>query len=209
MRTSHCCSRLPTARESSPASDIGLLDFLASYSLRAMPILGWSWACPICSRFNTLETRFGLAFHARPWMLAGLAFSIEDTTAELLNLDLLTYAGDREMISGLESNPRYRFQQGNISDPILVERLLTEFKPDAAMSQKVRAGQMFNVGGSSEENNLEVVDTLCRRLDDLLPESPHRPHVNLKTFIADVPGHNRRYAIVASKIHDENGGQPQ
>jgi len=70
-------------------------------------------------------------------------------------------------------------------------------------------GQMYNVGGNSEKTNLEVVDTLCALLDELLPESQHRPHAQLKTFVADRPGHDWRYAIDASKIREQLGWQPQ
>ena len=70
-------------------------------------------------------------------------------------------------------------------------------------------GQMYNVGGNSEKTNLEVVDTLCALLDELLPESRHRPHAHLKTFVADRPGHDWRYAIDAGKIREQLGWQPQ
>ena len=70
-------------------------------------------------------------------------------------------------------------------------------------------GEMYNVGGNSEKTNLEVVDTLCTLLDELVPESGHRPHAQLKTFVADRPGHDWRYAIDASKIREQLGWQPQ
>jgi dTDP-glucose 4,6-dehydratase len=70
-------------------------------------------------------------------------------------------------------------------------------------------GEMYNVGGNSEKTNLEVVDTLCSLLDELLPDSPHRPHANLKTFVDDRPGHDWRYAIDASKLRDRLGWGPQ
>ncbi|MBV5310031.1 dTDP-glucose 4,6-dehydratase [Chromatium okenii] len=69
-------------------------------------------------------------------------------------------------------------------------------------------GEVYNVGGNSERTNLEVVDTLCTLLDELLPNSPHRPHVQLKKFVIDRPGHDRRYAIDASKLKRELGWQP-
>lgn len=70
-------------------------------------------------------------------------------------------------------------------------------------------GEIYNVGGNSERTNLEVVDVLCALLDELLPDSPHRPHVELKRFVADRPGHDRRYAIDASKLERELGWTPQ
>ena len=70
-------------------------------------------------------------------------------------------------------------------------------------------GQMYNVGGNSEKTNLEVVDTLCTLLDELVPDAAHRPHAQLKKFVADRPGHDWRYAIDASKIRDQLGWLPQ
>ncbi len=68
---------------------------------------------------------------------------------------------------------------------------------------------MYNVGGNSERTNLEVVDTLCALLDELVPDSAHAPHAQLKTFVADRPGHDWRYAIDASKIREQLGWQPR
>jgi dTDP-glucose 4,6-dehydratase len=70
-------------------------------------------------------------------------------------------------------------------------------------------GEVYNIGGNSEKTNLDVVHTLCDLLDELRPESPHRPHKNLITFVADRPGHDLRYAIDASKIKTELDWEPQ
>ena len=293
---------------------------------------------------------------------------IEELGAEVLNLDLLTYAGNRETVAGLESNPAYRFVQGDIADRELIVRLLEEFQPDAIVNfaaeshvdrsidgpaafintnilgtfnlldcalpywkqlegeraegfrflhvstdevygslgdegafteetsykpsspysaskaasdhlvqawyhtyglptlttncsnnygpyqypekliplmilnalagkplpiygtgENVRdwlfvtdhcraiwevlntgaPGQIYNVGGNSEKTNLQVVDTLCAMLDELVPDSPHKPHAQLKVFVEDRPGHDWRYAIDANKIRREIGWQPQ
>jgi dTDP-glucose 4,6-dehydratase len=72
-----------------------------------------------------------------------------------------------------------------------------------------RPGEVYNVGGNSERTNLEVVDTLCALLDELLPDSPYRPHGRLKTFVADRPGHDRRYAIDSHKLESELGWKPR
>jgi len=71
-----------------------------------------------------------------------------------------------------------------------------------------RPGEVYNVGGNSERTNLQVIDTLCNLLDELVPDSPHRPHTGLKSFVADRPGHDQRYAIDASKLKEELGWVP-
>lgn len=71
-----------------------------------------------------------------------------------------------------------------------------------------RPGEVYNVGGNSERTNLQVVDTLCALLDELLPDSPYRPHGKLKTFVTDRPGHDKRYAIDSDKLRSELGWKP-
>lgn len=64
-------------------------------------------------------------------------------------------------------------------------------------------GETYNIGGHNEKTNLEVVDALCALLDRLRPRPDGRPHAELKTTVADRPGHDRRYAIDAGKIARE------
>lgn len=64
-------------------------------------------------------------------------------------------------------------------------------------------GETYNIGSNNEQTNLQVVEMLCAVLDQLLPQSPFRPHKNLIKFVADRPGHDLRYAIDASKIFRE------
>ena len=70
-------------------------------------------------------------------------------------------------------------------------------------------GQVYNIGGHNEKTNLEVVHTLCNILDEMVPDSPHRPYKNLIQFVEDRPGHDRRYAIDASKIQSQLGWEPR
>lgn len=70
------------------------------------------------------------------------------------------------------------------------------------------AGETYNIGGHNEKQNIEVVHTVCALLDELCPQSPHRPHAQLITHVQDRPGHDVRYAIDASKIQRELGWTP-
>jgi dTDP-glucose 4,6-dehydratase len=72
-----------------------------------------------------------------------------------------------------------------------------------------RVGETYNIGGNCEKTNMEVVKTLCAVLDDLVPDSPHRPHASLITFVKDRPGHDRRYAMNIDKISGELGWRPR
>jgi len=68
-----------------------------------------------------------------------------------------------------------------------------------------RIGEVYNIGGGQEMSNLEMVTTICKILDELLPNSEHRPHTDLVEFVPDRPGHDRRYAIDCSKLEKELG----
>ncbi|AKU14069.1 dTDP-D-glucose 4, 6-dehydratase [Azoarcus sp. CIB] len=70
-----------------------------------------------------------------------------------------------------------------------------------------RLGETYNVGGWNEKPNLEIVHTVCALLDELRPD-PAGPHARLITYVADRPGHDRRYAIDARKIERELGWRP-
>ncbi|HMJ87071.1 MAG TPA: dTDP-glucose 4,6-dehydratase [Vicinamibacterales bacterium] len=72
---------------------------------------------------------------------------------------------------------------------------------------KGRVGEKYNVGGGNERTNLEIVDLICDTVDELHPGAASRRA--LKTYVADRPGHDRRYAIDASKIRRELGWAPQ
>jgi dTDP-glucose 4,6-dehydratase len=94
---------------------------------------------------------------------------------------------------------------GNVRDWLFVEdhchalrRVLTAGRP----------GEVYNLGGNSQRTNLEVVTAVCAAVDALRPGLPHAPCRSLITFVADRPGHDRRYAIDAGKVRRELGWEP-
>jgi dTDP-glucose 4,6-dehydratase len=74
--------------------------------------------------------------------------------------------------------------------------------------ERGRVGETYNIGGNSERANLDVVRTICAILDELHADSPITPHTSLITFVKDRPGHDRRYAINATKIQRELAWTP-
>lgn len=74
---------------------------------------------------------------------------------------------------------------------------------------KGKAGATYNIGGRNERDNLYIVQTICRILDQAVPENLQlygiKSYVELIGFVADRPGHDRRYAIDATKIQEELG----
>lgn len=77
-----------------------------------------------------------------------------------------------------------------------------------AVLGKGRIGETYCIGGGNQPTNLELVKRQCQVLDDLVPDSPYRPHVDLIEFVPDRPGHDRRYAMDTSKIQEELGWRP-
>ncbi|TBN42492.1 dTDP-glucose 4,6-dehydratase [Paracoccus subflavus] len=92
---------------------------------------------------------------------------------------------------------------GNVRDWLYVED-----HADALLLvlERGRDGRSYNIGGENEARNIDLVRTICAHMDDLHPRGA--PHAELITFVADRPGHDRRYAIDPSRIRDELGWRP-
>ena len=69
-------------------------------------------------------------------------------------------------------------------------------------------GETYNVGGWNEKPNIDVVKTICGILDQLQPRSDGKPYIEQITYVTDRPGHDRRYAIDATKLERELGWKP-
>jgi dTDP-glucose 4,6-dehydratase len=69
-------------------------------------------------------------------------------------------------------------------------------------------GETYNIGGNNEVENISLVHLLCQLMDKLAPSLPVRPTEKLITFVQDRPGHDRRYAIDASKMKTQLGWTP-
>ena len=71
-----------------------------------------------------------------------------------------------------------------------------------------RVGEVYNVGGDAEQQNIDVVNTLCQLIDQRRPREDGQPRSSQITYVKDRPGHDRRYAIDASKLKSELGWAP-
>jgi dTDP-glucose 4,6-dehydratase len=77
-----------------------------------------------------------------------------------------------------------------------------------AVLERGRVGETYNVGGDAEMRNIDVVNTICALLDTRRPRADGKPRNTQVTYVADRPGHDRRYAIDATKLKSELGWQP-
>ncbi len=108
------------------------------------------------------------------------------------------------ILSALAGKPIPVYGRGeNVRDWLFVED-----HADALLTvlRRGRLGETYNIGGANEARNIDLVQILCRLLDEFRPADA--PHERLITFVADRPGHDLRYAIDAGKIESELGWSP-
>ena len=74
--------------------------------------------------------------------------------------------------------------------------------------ERGKAGETYLIGGENQPTNLEIIHLITSFLDEMLPDSPYRPHAELIAFVQDRPGHDRRYAMEITKIRNELGWTP-
>jgi dTDP-glucose 4,6-dehydratase len=108
------------------------------------------------------------------------------------------------IINALNGKPLPVYGDGlNVRDWLYVEDHCEAIRTVLA---KGRPGETYNIGGRSEKTNLDVVNTICAVLGE---ERPGRDYRSLITFVADRPGHDRRYAIDSTKIETELSWRPR
>jgi len=111
------------------------------------------------------------------------------------------------ILNALEGKPLPVYGDGsNVRDWLFVEDHCRAIR---RVLQDGRCGEVYNIGGNCQRTNLEVVRAICQTVDELRPDLPHAPCSSLITFVEDRPGHDLRYAIDATKIHQELGWRPQ
>lgn len=93
----------------------------------------------------------------------------------------------------------------NVRDWLFVEDHCAAIR---VVLEKGCVGETYNIGGNSERANIDVVNAICDLVDEMRPEPGVAPRRRLITFVEDRPGHDRRYAIDASKLSRELGWKP-
>lgn len=110
------------------------------------------------------------------------------------------------ILNALEYKPLPVYGDGmNVRDWLFVEDHCSAIRTVLANG---RLGETYNIGGNSERANIEVVKTICDLVDEMKPEPGKSPRRELITYVKDRPGHDRRYAINATKLSHELGWKP-
>ncbi len=118
------------------------------------------------------------------------------------------------ILNALEARPLPIYGDGgNVRDWLYVEDHCSGI---LEVLRHGRSGERYNLGGKCEKRNVEIVDQLCRILEELRPsdgnaalaEAGIRYYADLKTFVEDRPGHDRRYAMDITRVGRELGWQP-
>lgn len=94
----------------------------------------------------------------------------------------------------------------NVRDWLYV---LDHCKGIALVFEKGISGETYNIGGRNERNNLQIVDTICSILDQMKPAKSGKSYKELITFVKDRAGHDKRYAIDATKLETQLGWQAE
>lgn len=110
------------------------------------------------------------------------------------------------ILNALEGKPLPVYGDGkNVRDWLFVEDHCAAIRK---VLERGCPGETYNVGGNSERANIDVVTAICELVDEMRPRAGVAPRRNLVTYVQDRPGHDRRYAIDASKITRELGWTP-
>ncbi|HEX3599730.1 MAG TPA: dTDP-glucose 4,6-dehydratase [Lacipirellulaceae bacterium] len=110
-------------------------------------------------------------------------------------------------LNALEGKPLPVYGDGlHIRDWLFVEDHCRALR---TVLDRATPGETYNIGANCERTNLELVQQVCRLIDEMRPNLAHRPCSRLIEHVAERPGHDRRYAIDASKIRREVGWQPR
>jgi dTDP-glucose 4,6-dehydratase len=110
------------------------------------------------------------------------------------------------ILNALEGKPLPVYGDGaNVRDWLYVEDHCAAIR---TVLERGRVGETYNIGGNSEKKNMDVVHTICDLVDEMSGDGKPGSRRKLITYVKDRPGHDRRYAIDATKITEELGWQP-
>ncbi len=110
-------------------------------------------------------------------------------------------------LNALQGKPLPVYGEGsNVRDWLFVDDHCAAIE---TVLERGQVGEVYNIGGSNERTNLQVVQAICDLVDELGPAFPGGPRRKLITFVTDRPGHDHRYAIDCSKLSRQLGWSPQ